>query len=180
MRLEASDQPRTGGQLQREARHAARPLHDPLALCREVLLNALIGGFFAMLMLLFFLKDFRSTLIIGVSIPISIIATFFLMYQTGTTLNIMSLGGLALGVGMLVDNAIVVLEAIFKRDRWIVLAGLAVVASLAIGLYYRELDWRHLKEAMVEGGIQTDQAATRVDRGRRLQRTASSGHAPGC
>ncbi len=82
---------------------------------REVLQNALIGGFFAMLMLLFFLKDFRSTLIIGVSIPLSIIATFFLMYQTGTTLNIMSLGGLALGVGMLVDNAIVVLESIFKR-----------------------------------------------------------------
>ncbi len=82
---------------------------------REVLFNALIGGFFAMVVLLFFLKDLRSTLIIGVSIPISVIATFLLMFQTGTTLNIMSLGGLALGVGMLVDNAIVVLEAIFKR-----------------------------------------------------------------
>ncbi len=55
------------------------------------------------------------TLIVGVSIPISIVATFFLMYRTGTTLNIMSLGGLALGVGMLVDNAIVVLESIFRR-----------------------------------------------------------------
>ena len=66
-------------------------------------------------MLLFFLKDARSTLIIGISIPISVVATFFLMYRTGTTLNIMSLGGLALGVGMLVDNAIVVLEAIYKR-----------------------------------------------------------------
>ena len=52
---------------------------------------------------------------IGLSIPISIVATFFLMYRTGTTLNVMSLGGLALGVGMLVDNAIVVLEAIVKR-----------------------------------------------------------------
>ena len=82
---------------------------------REVMSNALLGGGIAVLVLLFFLKDPRSTLIIGVSIPISIIATFFLMYQTGTTLNIMSLGGLALGVGMLVDNAIVVLEAIFKR-----------------------------------------------------------------
>jgi HAE1 family hydrophobic/amphiphilic exporter-1 len=82
---------------------------------REVLQNALIGGLFAILMLLFFLKDVRSTLIIGVSIPLSVVATFFLMYQTGTTLNIMSLGGLALGVGMLVDNAIVVLESIFKR-----------------------------------------------------------------
>ncbi|MGH9458560.1 MAG: efflux RND transporter permease subunit, partial [Thermoanaerobaculia bacterium] len=81
----------------------------------EVLSNALLGGLIAIVVLLFFLKDLRSTVIIGVSIPISIIATFFLMYRTGTTLNIMSLGGLALGVGMLVDNAIVVLEAIFKR-----------------------------------------------------------------
>jgi hydrophobic/amphiphilic exporter-1 (mainly G- bacteria), HAE1 family len=81
----------------------------------EVLANALIGGLIAMLVLLLFLKSLRSTLIIGLSIPISIVATFFLMYRTGTSLNVMSLGGLALGVGMLVDNAIVVLEAIFKR-----------------------------------------------------------------
>jgi HAE1 family hydrophobic/amphiphilic exporter-1 len=82
---------------------------------REVLSNALIGGGIAILVLLLFLKDLRSTLIIGLSIPISIVATFFLMYRTGTTLNIMSLGGLALGVGMLVDNAIVVLEAVYKH-----------------------------------------------------------------
>jgi HAE1 family hydrophobic/amphiphilic exporter-1 len=81
----------------------------------EVLGNAALGGLIAIVVLLLFLKDPRSTLIIGVSIPISIIATFFLMYRTGTTLNVMSLGGLALGVGMLVDNAIVVLEAIFRR-----------------------------------------------------------------
>lgn len=81
----------------------------------EVLSNAVLGGLIAIVVLLFFLKDLRSTIIIGVSIPISIIATFFLMYRTGTTLNIMSLGGLALGVGMLVDNAIVVLESIFKK-----------------------------------------------------------------
>jgi len=82
---------------------------------REVLSNALLGGGIAILVLLFFLKDGRSTLIIGVSIPISVVVTFFLMYRTGTSLNIMSLGGLALGVGMLVDNAIVVLESIFKH-----------------------------------------------------------------
>ncbi|MGH7575151.1 MAG: efflux RND transporter permease subunit, partial [Longimicrobiales bacterium] len=82
---------------------------------REVLMNALIGGAIAMLVLLFFLKNPISTVIIGLSIPISIVTTFFLMYRTGTTLNIMSLGGLALGVGMLVDSAIVVLEAIFKH-----------------------------------------------------------------
>jgi HAE1 family hydrophobic/amphiphilic exporter-1 len=82
---------------------------------REVLSNAALGGLVAVLVLLLFLKDLRATLIIAVSIPISIVATFFLMYRTGTTLNIMSLGGLALGVGMLVDSAIVVLEAIVKR-----------------------------------------------------------------
>jgi HAE1 family hydrophobic/amphiphilic exporter-1 len=82
---------------------------------REVINNALLGGLLSILVILLFLKDVWSTLIIGVSIPISIIATFFLMYQTGTTLNIMSLGGLALGVGMLVDDSIVVLESIFKR-----------------------------------------------------------------
>src|SRR5688572_166666 len=81
----------------------------------EVLANSWQGGLIAIVVLLFFLKDLRSTLVIGVAIPISIIATFFLMYRTGTTLNVMSLGGLALGVGMLVDNAIVVLEAIFRR-----------------------------------------------------------------
>ena len=81
----------------------------------EVVWSALIGGAIAVIILLFFLKDLASTLIIGLSIPISIVATFFLMYQTNTSLNIMSLGGLALGVGMLVDNAIVVLESIYKR-----------------------------------------------------------------
>ncbi|HEY3177078.1 MAG TPA: efflux RND transporter permease subunit [Candidatus Polarisedimenticolia bacterium] len=82
---------------------------------REVISNAVIGGLLAVVVLLFFLKDLLTTAIISVSIPISIVATFFLMYQTGTTLNVMSLGGLALGVGMLVDDAIVVLEAIHKR-----------------------------------------------------------------
>jgi HAE1 family hydrophobic/amphiphilic exporter-1 len=81
----------------------------------EVMSNAILGGLLAMLVLYLFLKDAYSTAIIGVSIPISIIATFFMMHRMGVTLNVMSLGGLALGVGMLVDNAIVVLEAIFRR-----------------------------------------------------------------
>ena len=81
----------------------------------EVQSNAVLGGVIAIIILLLFLKDLRSTLVIGISIPLSVVATFFLMYRTGTTLNVMSLGGLALGVGMLVDNAIVVLESIFKR-----------------------------------------------------------------
>ncbi|MGK2857618.1 MAG: efflux RND transporter permease subunit [Thermoanaerobaculia bacterium] len=95
----------------------------------EVLSNALLGGIIAILVLLLFLKDLRSTIIIGISIPVSIVATFFLMYRTGTSLNIMSLGGLALGVGMLVDNAIVVLEAIFKKRE----AGASPLAAAHAG-----------------------------------------------
>jgi HAE1 family hydrophobic/amphiphilic exporter-1 len=75
---------------------------------------ALYGGLFAILILLLFLRDLRSTAIISLAIPISIVATFALMYFSGFTLNLMTLGGLALGVGMLVDNAIVVLENIFR------------------------------------------------------------------
>ena len=81
----------------------------------EVQDNAWQGALFAVIVLLFFLKDLRSTLVIAITIPISVIATFFLMYRTGTSLNIMSLGGLALGIGNLVDNSIVVLEAIYRR-----------------------------------------------------------------
>jgi len=76
---------------------------------------ALYGGLLAVLVLLFFLRSIVSTLIIAAAIPISIIATFGLMYFGGLTLNIMTLGGLALGIGMLVDNAIVVLENIYRH-----------------------------------------------------------------
>jgi HAE1 family hydrophobic/amphiphilic exporter-1 len=82
---------------------------------KEVRNNALIGGLLAIMVLFVFLRDFRSTIIIGIAIPISIVATFILMLTRGVSLNIMSLGGLALGVGMLVDNSIVVLEAIHRR-----------------------------------------------------------------
>ncbi len=75
------------------------------------------GGLLAVLVLLFFLGNVRSTAIVAVSIPISVIATFALMYFGGFTLNLMTLGGLALGVGMLVDNAIVVLENIFRLRK---------------------------------------------------------------
>jgi HAE1 family hydrophobic/amphiphilic exporter-1 len=78
---------------------------------------ALYGGILAILVLLFFLRNFMSTLIIATAIPISIIAAFALMYFGGLTLNIMTLGGLALGIGMLVDNAIVVLENIYRHSE---------------------------------------------------------------
>ncbi|HVS01400.1 MAG TPA: efflux RND transporter permease subunit [Thermoanaerobaculia bacterium] len=76
---------------------------------------AWLGGLLAVLMLYFFLRDAPSTLIIALSIPVSVVATFLPMYQAGVSLNIMSLGGLALGVGMLVDSSIVVLEAVDRH-----------------------------------------------------------------
>lgn len=76
--------------------------------------NALLGGLLAIVILFLFLRNFRSTIIIATAIPVSIIATFLLMYFADINLNIISLGGLALGVGMLVDNAIVVLENIYR------------------------------------------------------------------
>jgi HAE1 family hydrophobic/amphiphilic exporter-1 len=74
----------------------------------------LYGGALAVFVLLLFLRNIPSTAIIATSIPISVIATFALMYFSGFTLNLMTLGGLALGVGMLVDNAIVVLENVYR------------------------------------------------------------------
>src|SRR5690554_910326 len=76
--------------------------------------NAIIGGLLAILILLFFLKNITSTLIIGVAIPISVVATFVLVYFGKLSINMMTLGGLALGVGMMVDNAIVVLENTYR------------------------------------------------------------------
>ncbi len=74
----------------------------------------LYGGILAVFVLLLFLRNILSTAIIAVTIPISMVATFALMYFGGFTLNLMTLGGLALGIGMLVDNAIVVLENIYR------------------------------------------------------------------
>ncbi|MCY3774225.1 MAG: efflux RND transporter permease subunit [Gemmatimonadetes bacterium] len=82
----------------------------------EVLKTAMYGGILAILVLYLFLRS-SSSLIIGVSIPISVVTTFFFLYAFDVSLNIMSLGGLALGVGMLVDNSIVVLEGIDRHRR---------------------------------------------------------------
>ena len=81
----------------------------------EVLQTAAYGGLLAILVLFFFLRSWKTTFIIGAAIPISVIATFFLMYVSDISLNIMSLGGLTLGIGLLVDNSIVVLEAVQRR-----------------------------------------------------------------
>ncbi|MFW5718886.1 MAG: efflux RND transporter permease subunit, partial [Halanaerobium sp.] len=76
--------------------------------------NAILGGLFAVIILFLFLRNIRSTIIIATAMPISIIGTFILMYFADVNLNVISLGGLALGVGMLVDNAVVVLENIYR------------------------------------------------------------------
>jgi hydrophobic/amphiphilic exporter-1 (mainly G- bacteria), HAE1 family len=83
----------------------------------EVKTSALIGGLLAILVLYAFLRDARATLISSIAIPVSVLGTFVLMYAFDITLNIMSLGGIALAVGMLVDNAVVVLESIVRNHE---------------------------------------------------------------
>ena len=83
----------------------------------EVQNTALLGILLAVFILFLFLRRIGTTLIVSIAIPISIIATFNLMYFNDLTINIMTLGGLALGAGMLVDNAIVVLENIFRNHE---------------------------------------------------------------
>ena len=95
----------------------------------EVKESGLYGALFAMIVLFLFLRRIGSTLIISIAIPISIIATFNLMYFNGLTLNVMTLGGLALGAGMLVDNAIVVVESIFRKRE----EGLSVIDAAIKG-----------------------------------------------
>jgi HAE1 family hydrophobic/amphiphilic exporter-1 len=78
---------------------------------------AFLGGIIAIIVLFGFLRDARATTIVGIAIPVSVIGTFLLMYTNGISLNIMSLGGIALAVGMLVDNSIVVLENIVRKKE---------------------------------------------------------------
>ena len=95
----------------------------------EVRTEALMGGLFAILLIFFFLRDGWSTFVIGLSLPVSIITTFFFMGQFGLNLNVMSLAGLALATGMVVDDSIVVLESIAKaRER-----GLGVLEAAVKG-----------------------------------------------
>ncbi|MDO4582074.1 MAG: efflux RND transporter permease subunit [Bacillota bacterium] len=83
----------------------------------SVLSNLLLGAALAMLILILFLRSLRPTLIIAVSIPISLLFALALMYFSGVTINVISLAGLAAGVGMLVDNSIIVIENIFRLRR---------------------------------------------------------------
>lgn len=80
----------------------------------SVLQNLILGAILAVIILIFFLKDIRPTLVIACSIPISLLVAIVLMYFSGVTLNVISLSGLAVGVGMLVDNSVVVIENIYR------------------------------------------------------------------
>ncbi|HOB34696.1 MAG TPA: efflux RND transporter permease subunit [Bacillota bacterium] len=76
--------------------------------------NLLVGGALALLILIVFLRDVRPTIVVGLAIPVSLVTALVLMYFSDITLNVISMGGLALGVGMLVDNSIVVIENIYR------------------------------------------------------------------
>lgn len=100
----------------------------------EVQESALLGITFAIIILFVFLRRIGATLIISLAIPISIVATFNLMYFNGLTLNIMTLGGLALGAGMLVDNAIVVMENIYRnRELGLSIRDSAIKGTTQVG-----------------------------------------------
>lgn len=95
----------------------------------DVKVDAVIGGLLAILVIFLFLRDGWSTFVIGLSLPVSIVTTFFFMGQLGLSLNVMSLGGLALATGLVVDDSIVVLESIAKaRER-----GLGILQAAIVG-----------------------------------------------
>lgn len=100
----------------------------------EVKNTAVLGIILAIFILYIFLRRFDTTLIVSLAIPISIVATFSFMYFTDLTLNIMTLGGLALGAGMLIDNAIVVIESIFQsRQRGSSIKEAAITGTSEVG-----------------------------------------------
>jgi len=101
----------------------------------DVKKDAVIGGALAVLIIFLFLRDGWSTFVIGLSLPVSIIATFFFMGQMGLSLNVMSLGGLALATGLVVDDSIVVLESIAKaRERGLGILDAAIAGTREVSM----------------------------------------------
>ncbi len=101
----------------------------------DVKKDAVIGGLLAILIIFLFLRDGWSTFVISLSLPVSIIATFFFMGQLGLSLNVMSLGGLALATGLVVDDSIVVLESIAKaRERGLGILQAAIVGTREVSM----------------------------------------------
>ncbi|HET8941419.1 MAG TPA: efflux RND transporter permease subunit [Rudaea sp.] len=102
---------------------------------KDVRDDAIIGGVLAILIIFFFLADSWSTFIISLSLPVSLITTFFFMGQAGLSLNVMSLGGLALATGMVVDDSIVVLENIARmRERGATILQAAVQGAREVSM----------------------------------------------
>jgi hydrophobic/amphiphilic exporter-1 (mainly G- bacteria), HAE1 family len=96
----------------------------------QVSSSAITGAILAVIVLFVFLRSLKSTFIIGLTIPVSLVVTLMLMYFAGLTLNIMTLAGLALGIGMLVDNSIVILENIYRyREKGAKLTASAILGS---------------------------------------------------
>ena len=115
--------------------------------------SAISGSVLVVLVLFLFLRNINSTLIIGITIPISIIATFALMYFYGFTLNTLSFGGLALGVGMLLDNAIVVLDNVFRfRDEGQPIKAAAIRGTSEVGNSDHGLH-AHLRRGVCAAGL---------------------------
>jgi HAE1 family hydrophobic/amphiphilic exporter-1 len=101
----------------------------------EVRKEAVLGGILSILIIFFFLRDGWSTFVIGLSLPVSIIATFFFMDRLGLSLNVMSLAGLALATGMVVDDSIVVLESIAKaRERGLGILQAAITGTREVSM----------------------------------------------
>ena len=101
----------------------------------SILSSMLIGAALAIIVLAIFLKDIKPTLVVGVSIPLSVLFAVVLMYFTGLDMNIMTLAGLSLGVGMLVDNSVVVIENIYRlRGRGVPAARAAVQGARQVGM----------------------------------------------
>ena len=101
----------------------------------SILSSMLIGAALAIIVLAIFLKDIKPTLVVGISIPLSVLFAVVLMYFTGLDMNIMTLAGLSLGIGMLVDNSIVVIENIYRlRSRGVPAARAAVQGTKQVGM----------------------------------------------
>jgi HAE1 family hydrophobic/amphiphilic exporter-1 len=102
---------------------------------RDVKVDGVIGGLLSILIIFLFLRDGWSTFVISLSLPVSIIATFFFMGQLGLSLNVMSLGGLALATGLVVDDSIVVLESIAKaRERGLGILDAAIAGTKEVSM----------------------------------------------
>ena len=101
----------------------------------SIISSMLVGAALAIIVLAIFLKDIKPTLVVGVSIPLSVLFAVVLMYFTGLDMNIMTLAGLSLGVGMLVDNSVVVIENIYRlRGRGVPAARAAVQGAKQVGM----------------------------------------------